>query len=99
MRSSDYTAAVVGMLTLRINTPAGDWLSDEDHERFWRFTLDLEEADGTEDANEFLLLEMMNVAWMALAYLAEATGEAESTWLQRIALDRAQLHDDGPESA
>lgn len=84
----DYTAAVVAMLTLRINTPTGDWLADEDHDRFWQFVGEAEAAEGVESANEYLLLEMMNMAWEALTRLAAATGEREATWLQRIAAER-----------
>jgi len=39
----DYDAAVVAMLTLRINTPVGEWLNDADHKRFWANAADVRE--------------------------------------------------------
>jgi len=83
----DYSAAVLGMLTLRINTPAGEWLSDEDLALFWEYDRNARAADGEEDANEGLLLEMMNAAWLAIQHLAERTGESQSVWLQRLAVE------------
>lgn len=83
----DYEAAVIAMLTLRLNTPSGEWLSDEDHETFWSYEREAIAAEGAEEAGEALLLTMMNMAWYALINLASVTGESESSWLQRIAVD------------
>jgi hypothetical protein len=83
----DYEAAVIGMLTLRIKTPVGEWLSDEDLEPFFAYQLDAASVDGADDANESLLLAMMNTAWLAVQHLAALTGEPREQWLQRIALD------------
>ncbi|MDP2711613.1 MAG: hypothetical protein Q8O56_10375 [Solirubrobacteraceae bacterium] len=81
----DYEAAVVGMLTLRINTTPGEWLSDADLEIFGQFQREAIEADGEGWGNEYMFLAMMNTAWLALANLATVTGESQNTWLQRIA--------------
>ena len=74
----DYEAAVVAILTLRINTPGAEWLSDHDHEVFGTYQKEAVEADEEEWASEYMLLTMMNTAWLALVYLAGLTGESES---------------------
>ena len=74
----EYEAAVVAMLTLRINTPGAEWLSDHDHEVFGTYQKEAVEADEEEWASEYMLLTMMNTAWLALVYLAGLTGESES---------------------
>ena len=83
----DYEAAVTAMLTMRINTPAGEWLSDEDAERFATYQREAIAADGEDWAEEYMLLAMMNTAWCALINLAVLSSESESAWLQRIAID------------
>jgi hypothetical protein len=83
----DYDAAVVGMLTLRINTPIGEWLSDPDFAVYADYYREAVAAEGEEDANEYLLLSMMNTAHLAIQYLASLTGETQEVWLQRIAID------------
>ena len=83
----DYYAAVVGMLTLRINTPPGEWLNDRDFEIYAEYWRDAEAAEGEEAASEYLLLSMMNTAHLAIQYLATLTGETQEVWLQRIAID------------
>ena len=83
----DYEAAVVAMLTLRINTPVGEWLNDEDLAVFHALQQEAVDTDGEEWGTEYLLLAMMNTAWLALQHLALLTGESAGVWLQRIALD------------
>jgi hypothetical protein len=78
----------VAMLTLRVNTPAGEWLSDDD------FAIFCSLWDQAEDF-EALLLSMMNLAWYALIYL-EACSKylrremSPSEWLRWIAIDEAK---------
>ena len=88
----DYTSAVIAMLTLRANTPGGEWLSDGDFSIFETLWKEAAAADGEDTAGEYMLLEMMNAAWLAIQHLAAATGESEQVWLERIAAD---MHDGG----
>lgn len=75
------------MLTLRVNTPAGEWLSDGDHNIFASLYKDALDAAGG-DAED-LVLSMMNLAWYALMYLEELAGappkRTATEWLQEIA--------------
>jgi hypothetical protein len=88
----DYDAAVVAMLTLRINTTPGERLSDADLELFCTYQREAIDADGEEWGNEYMLLTMMNTAWLALMHLAELTGESEGEWLQRLAVEIRDNH-------
>jgi hypothetical protein len=83
----DYEAAVIAMLTLRINTPVGEWLSDKDLEVFGAYQQEAVDTDGEDWGTEYLLLAMMNTAWLAIQHLALLTEESTGTWLQRIAVD------------
>ena len=83
----DYEGAAVAFLTLRINTPAGEWLSDADLEIVRANWLEAIEVDGAENAAEYSELAMMNIAWYALTNLAALTGKTEQEWLQQIVLD------------
>jgi hypothetical protein len=83
----DYDAAVAAMLTLRINTPVGEWLSDEDLKLFGEYQQKAIDAHGEEWGNEYMLLAMMNIAWLAIQHLANLTGESQSAWLQRLAVE------------
>lgn len=76
--------AAVAMLTLRVEAPAGEWLSGKNETLFfdlWR------EAESATDGGSDLLLSMLNLAWYALINLSTLTGESEQTWLARIAAD------------
>jgi hypothetical protein len=80
----------IAMLTLRVNTPAGDWLSDDDLAVFSDLYRDaLAEADGD---SEGLVLTMMNLAWYGLIWLEQlsvGTDEERNAaeWLQVLATD------------
>jgi len=89
----DYAALVVAMLTLRINTPVGEWLNDDDVKIYFSYQQEAIDADGEEWGNEYMLLAMMNTAWLAIQHLALLTGESESVWLQRIAQDHRSFPD------
>ncbi len=89
----DYEGAAIAMLTLRSNTPVGEWLSDDDLEVFGTFQEEAIAADGDEWGNEYMLLAMMNAAWLAIQHLAALTGESQSSWLQKIATDLRGLSD------
>ena len=83
----DYEAAVIAMLTLRINTTPGEWLSDADLEIFGSYEDEAIAADGEDWAHHYMLIVMMNTGWLAIQHLSALTGEPEGTWLQRIAGD------------
>jgi hypothetical protein len=83
----DYDAAVVAMLTLRINTPVGEWLNDADHKRFWAYYDEAVAAEGEEDALERMLLTFVNTAQSAIGHLAGLTGRTSQEWLQQIAVE------------
>jgi hypothetical protein len=73
----DYEGAAVAFLTLRINTPAGEWLSDADLEIVRANWLQAVEVAGVGDAAEYSELAMLNIAWYALMNLAALTGKTE----------------------
>jgi hypothetical protein len=81
------------MLTLRVNTPAGSWLSDEDHAIYVQL---FEEAESSPDGVEGLVLSMMNLAWYALIYLSVNANDERSAaeWLRGIAEDLASIEDE-----
>jgi hypothetical protein len=103
-----YEAAVVAMLTLRINTPrrrvaqrrrpqgVRDLPGGGDRSRRARQLAIPKRssmtADGEVWGHEYMLLSMMNAAWLAIAHLEAVTGESQSTWLQRIATDLRGQH-------
>jgi hypothetical protein len=87
----DYESAAVAMLTLRINTQPGEWLSDDDLKVVGTYETEAIEVDGEQWADKYMLAAMMNMAWLAIAHLARRTGESESNWLQRLAMDLRRL--------
>lgn len=85
--------AAVALLTIRLNHPPRDWVGDDEplFHQIWN------EATPDAEAEEGLLLSMMNLAWYALMYLeATAPERSELEWLQAIALD-LEANDPGPD--
>jgi len=87
----DYEAATITALTLRINTPLGEWLSDDDLEIVSANMAEAIAASGEGWAHEYMWLAMMNTAWLALSHLERVSGESQGTWLARIARDLRNL--------
>lgn len=80
----------VAMLTLRINTPPGEWLATADEQVYGDMYREAASFDGGE---EYLVLSMMNLAWLALTNLAVQTGQSEQWWLQQFARDQVDEGD------
>jgi hypothetical protein len=80
----DPEPLAIAMMTLRLRTPDGQWLSDEDQilfDEFWA------QATAQPSGDEELLLSMMNLCWYALINLETMSGESTTAWLARIAAD------------
>jgi hypothetical protein len=79
----DTEAIAAAILTLRLNTAAGEWLSPEDED----LVRDMLAEVPLED-EELVLLSMMNLAWYSLTRLAEVGGLAVELARDSGALER-----------
>jgi hypothetical protein len=84
----DYHAAVVGMLTLRVNADGGS-LSAEEGSVYYDYFRDAAAAEGKSEADHYVFFVMamaaLNAANQAIGHLAAVTEETQDEWLQRIA--------------
>lgn len=81
---ADLTRWCLALLTMRVNTPAGEWLDDTFHRIYsdgWR---EAEEALGLEGASEVAILDLTNMADLLVNWLAQISGKAPAFWLSEL---------------
>ncbi|NHC24128.1 hypothetical protein G6553_13225 [Nocardioides sp. IC4_145] len=89
------TAWAMSLLTMRVNTPSGEWLP-ADFERVYRQGWgELEAAFGAGTASEMAILDLANIAMHLVDYLVVVTGQPASRWLEQVRRDYVETHHDG----
>ncbi|MBC9735392.1 hypothetical protein [Nocardioides marmotae] len=84
----------MSLLTMRVNTPSGEWLP-EDFERVYRQGwAELEGSFGASTASEMAILDLANIAMHLVDYLVAVTGEPASRWLEQVRRDYVDLDED-----
>lgn len=69
------------LLTMRANTPAGEWLPADFEQAYqdgWREVVD---EVGESEANDEVVLDLVNMANLLLDELAELSGQPKAIWL------------------
>jgi len=82
----------LAVLTMRANTPGGEWLPADYERHYLDGYRELRDEQG-EDTDEYLFLDMLNIAWHLLFYLETATGRPISVWLGDIRDDYVEASD------
>ena len=92
----------LAMVTMRVDTPEGQWVEDTFGDAYFRLWDDAREGGG-EDYEEFLFLGVLNLASAWLQQLADVSGRPVSDWLDDVRRDidssRAGDEDQGGEEA
>ena len=84
----------MSVLTMRVNTPSGEWLP-ADFERVYRQGwAELEAAFGADTASEMAILDLANIAMHLVDYLVAVTGQPASRWLEQVRRDYVEQDGD-----
>lgn len=80
----DAHRLALAVLTMRVNTPAGQWLEGRDEDEYMAIWREAERLYG-EDADEDLFLAAINLGSLLVQLLADAQGVPPSVILQSVA--------------
>jgi hypothetical protein len=72
------------LLTMRANTPGGEWLSDDFQEIYQDGLRESIETLGESEAGEYALLDLMNMADWLLMNLSVMSGRPKDYWLGEL---------------
>ncbi|MFC6707548.1 hypothetical protein [Flexivirga alba] len=75
------------LLTMRANTPDGEWLAADHEEVYLDGWRELVEKVGEDNANDYTRLDLLNMANYFLHFLAETSGASKESWLQSLRED------------
>ena len=81
------TAWAMSLLTMRVNTPSGEWLPADFEQVYRQGWAELEAAFGASTASEMAILDLANIAMHLVDYLVVVTGQPASRWLEQVRRD------------
>ncbi|WKN47198.1 hypothetical protein [Nocardioides sp. Arc9.136] len=88
----------MSLLTMRVNTPSGEWLPADFEQVYQQGWAELESAFGASTASEMAILDLANIAMHLVDYLVAVTGQPASRWLEQVRQDYVEADDvDGDE--
>jgi hypothetical protein len=85
----DISRYAFTVLTMRANTPPGEWVGDDEafariYESGWREIVERHQGNSPE---EYLFLDMLNMANYFLGMLTEITGKPKELFLDAVRRD------------
>lgn len=83
----EITAWAFALLTMRVDTPGGEWLADDYQRVYAQGWGELQAQFGVDTASEMAILDLANLAMHLVDYLVAVTGQPAATWLQQLRRD------------
>lgn len=89
---ADAARFALSVLTMRVDSPAGDWLAS-DYEQIYLDRWAELHAEHGDEADEDVFLNLLNIAEYLLGRLVEATGREPAYWLTEVRRDYVDTMD------
>lgn len=83
----DITDWALALVTMRVDTPGGEWLPEDYQRAYVQGWAELEARFGATTASEMAILDLANIATHLVDYLVAVTGQPASVWLQQVRRD------------
>lgn len=87
----EITDWAFSLLTMRINTPGGEWLPADFERVYAQGWSELEGSFGAASASEAAILDLANIGMHLVDYLVAETGQPAEFWLARLHRDYVRL--------